>query len=39
VEREIFDRHASLGKQLDNAMSLWELAGVELEELKQSLSL
>jgi ATP-binding cassette subfamily F protein 3 len=39
VEREIFDRHASLGKQLDNAMSLWELAGVELEELKQSLGL
>jgi ATP-binding cassette subfamily F protein 3 len=37
VEREIFDRHAALGKQLDNAMSLWELAGVELEELKQSL--
>ncbi len=39
VEREIFDRHAALGKQLDNAMSLWELAGIELDELKQSLGM
>ncbi len=31
---DVYDRHASLGKKLDNAMSLWELAGMELEELK-----
>ena len=31
---DVYDRHAALGKKLDNAMSLWELAGMELEELK-----
>lgn len=33
-EPDIYDRHASLGKKLDNAMSIWELASMELEELK-----
>ncbi len=33
-EADIYDRHAALGKQLDNAMSIWELASMELEELK-----
>lgn len=28
---ELYDRHASLQKQLDNAMSIWELASMELE--------
>ena len=31
---DVYERHAALGKKLDNAMSLWELAGMELEELK-----
>ena len=31
---DVYARHASLGKKLDNAMSSWELAGMELEELK-----
>ncbi len=39
VDADIFERHAALGKQLDNAMSLWELAGIELDELKQSLGI
>jgi ATP-binding cassette subfamily F protein 3 len=34
IEGDIFDRHASLHKQQDNAMSRWELASMELEELK-----
>ena len=37
VEGDIFDRHASLHKKLDNAMSLWELATMELESLKEQL--
>jgi len=31
----IYDRHAAATKALENAMSLWELAGIELEEIKQ----
>ena len=37
VEGDIFGRHASLHKKLDNAMSLWELATMELESLKEQL--
>ncbi|MDE6497370.1 MAG: ATP-binding cassette domain-containing protein [Muribaculaceae bacterium] len=32
---DIYDRHAATTKELENAMSLWELAGMELEELKE----
>ena len=35
---DIYDRHAAATKALENAMSLWELAGMELEELKQRYS-
>lgn len=31
---EIYNRHAALGKKLDNAMSIWELASMELDDLK-----
>ncbi len=34
VEGDIFDRHAALKKQQDNAMSLWELASMELDEVR-----
>ncbi|MBD5239634.1 MAG: ATP-binding cassette domain-containing protein [Bacteroidales bacterium] len=34
-EPNVYDRHAALGKKLDNAMSLWELASMDLEELKE----
>ena len=37
VTGDISDRHAALQKKLDNAMSLWEIAGMELDELKASL--
>ncbi len=37
ITGDIFDRHAALQKKLDNAMSLWEIAGMELDELKTSL--
>lgn len=30
---DLYDRHATLQKQLDNAMSIWELATMELEEM------
>ncbi len=36
---DVYDRHAALGKKLENAMSLWELAGIELEELKEKYGL
>ncbi|MDE6453387.1 MAG: hypothetical protein K2L27_04205, partial [Muribaculaceae bacterium] len=36
---DIYDRHAAATKALENAMSLWELAGMELEELKERYSL
>ena len=32
---DIYDRHAPLTKQLENAMSLWELASMEEDDLKQ----
>ncbi len=39
VAPEIFDTHAALQKKLDNTMSLWEIATIDLEELKSSLNL
>ena len=30
---EIYNRHAEATKQLENAMSMWELASMELDEL------
>ncbi len=39
VAGDIFDRHAALQKKLDNAMSLWELATMDLESLKEQLSI
>ena len=35
TDDDIFIRHASLQKNLDNAMSIWELASMELDELKE----
>ena len=32
---DIYERHAAANKAMENAMSLWELAGMELEELKE----
>lgn len=32
---EILEEYASIGKELENAMSVWELAQIELEELNQ----
>ncbi len=29
---DIYERHGRLNKQLENAISVWELAGIELEE-------
>lgn len=34
---DIYTRHASLQKQLENALSVWELASVELDEIKSRL--
>ncbi|MDE7444015.1 MAG: ABC transporter ATP-binding protein, partial [Muribaculaceae bacterium] len=34
TDTEIFTTHAALRKQLDNAMSVWELASMELDELR-----
>ena len=34
VDNDIFEQHASMNKQLENAMSMWELATIEYEELK-----
>ncbi len=31
-----YELHASMQKQLENAMSIWEIASMELEELKES---
>ncbi len=39
TSNEIFETHASLQKKLDNAMSLWEIATIDLEELKESLKI
>ena len=33
---EIYTRHSETNKALENAMSVWELASMELEELQQS---
>lgn len=32
---DIYDRHASTTKQLENAMSLWELASMEFDEISK----
>lgn len=32
---DIYERHATTSKQLENAMSLWELASMELEEISK----
>ena len=32
---DIYDRHASTTKQLENAMSLWELASIEFDEISK----
>lgn len=32
---DIYDRHASTSKRLENAMSLWELASMELDEISK----
>ena len=34
TDNDIFNQHANMNKQLDNAMSLWELASMELDEIK-----
>ena len=39
TSNEIFETHASLQKKLDNAMSHWEIATIDLEELKESLKI
>jgi hypothetical protein len=36
VDNDIFEQHASMNKQLENAMSMWELATMEYEELKKN---
>ncbi|MBR6640393.1 MAG: ABC-F family ATP-binding cassette domain-containing protein, partial [Muribaculaceae bacterium] len=36
VGNDIFEQHASMNKQLENAMSMWELATMEYEELKNN---
>ncbi len=33
---DIYERHGKLNKQLENAISVWELAGIELEDYQQS---
>ena len=35
TDGDIFNRHAALNKQLENAMSLWELASMEYEEISK----
>lgn len=37
VDGDIFNNHAAKNKQLENAMSLWELASMDLDELKSKL--
>lgn len=34
TDTEIFDKHSSLNKQLENAMSIWELASMDLDNFK-----
>ncbi len=38
VEGDIFDRHAKLNRDLENAMSLWEIASQDHEELSARLA-
>ena len=38
MDSDIFNQHAAKNKQLENAMSLWELASIELDELKTKLN-
>ena len=35
VSNDIFEQHARLGKEVENAMSVWELAQMELDSLKE----
>ena len=35
VNPELYNKHAELQKRLENAMSVWELACMELEEYKE----
>ncbi len=35
VDSTVFERHASLNKQLENAMSMWELASMEAESFNK----
>ena len=35
VAQEVFTEHAEANKALENAMSMWELAQIELDELKE----
>ncbi len=35
VSNEIFEEHARMGKELENAMSVWELAQMELDSMKE----
>ena len=34
VDSSVYEQHSDLQKKLENAMSMWELASMELEELK-----
>ncbi|MDE5970313.1 MAG: ATP-binding cassette domain-containing protein [Muribaculaceae bacterium] len=34
TDSEIFEQHSSLNKQLENAMSIWELASMDLDNFK-----
>lgn len=34
VDNDIFNQHAAMNKQLENAMSIWELASMEYDEIK-----
>lgn len=38
VDNEFFNLHANKNKQLENAMDLWELASMELDEIKSTLN-
>ncbi|MBR3765965.1 MAG: ABC-F family ATP-binding cassette domain-containing protein, partial [Muribaculaceae bacterium] len=38
VDNEVFNLHANKNKQLENAMDLWELASMELDEIKSTLN-
>ena len=39
ADTDLYTQHATLRKQLENAMSLWELASMELDELKEKYGL